>query len=303
MKRILFICGYKQRRGGHITVRDYFLHSIAHTGLDPYVYFMPGSDLWNDVWAPVSQERFVRRLRATKFDILFVGGNHWKHLPPELDDIKVVTTVLGVRHATQERLRRHLGRPAYRIANSSAIVDAIAPIAAGPVELIHEAVDFGMFPSGRAKVPGSVLIFGQKNPALADALAERLARDGVAVTSFNVSKPQSEFAALMATSEVFVGLPVKEEGGYRPPLEAMACGAAVVCSDAVGTRDYLKPGVTCLQPAHGDLRGHLSAVRRLLADHELRGALTRNGQAMAGEYTFLHQRELYHNFVDRHLLN
>ena len=77
MKRVLFLRNHKVRRGGHITVRDYFEHSRMHPDLDPYVDFTPDSDAENDVWAGVSRDRFVTDLRVEDYDIVFVGNRLW----------------------------------------------------------------------------------------------------------------------------------------------------------------------------------------------------------------------------------
>ena len=90
--------------------------------------------------------------------------------------------------------RRYLSRPAYRVANSRPVFDAVAPLVNGPLEVIHEGMDFDLFPSMIDKRPGSVLIYGQKNPRLADRLSAKLLREGVDVTSFNAGIPHAEFA-------------------------------------------------------------------------------------------------------------
>lgn len=301
MQRILFVQRYIARHGGHITARDYFLHSMAHPELDPYVYFTPDSNTSNDVWAGIPRARFVTDLRLEDYDLLFVGGSDWKYLPRRLRPLKVINVVLHVKHATVRGRRRFLQRPAYRIANAQEVLDAISPIAVGPVEIIHEAIDFDLFRNDLPKAPGSVLIYGEKNPSLADALSGALRKDGVDVTSFNRSKPHAEFARMMSIAEIFVALPNPTEGGYRLPLEAMASGCAVVCSDAVGTREYVN-AETCLMPDYGDFDGYLASIRRLLDDDELRHALVARGGEMAQRFSFERQRELYHNFVDRHVL-
>lgn len=302
MKRVLFLQSYQQRRGGHITARDYFVHSMRHPELDPYVYFAPGSDLSNDVWRSVPRGRLVTEVRPADYETFFVTGRSWRLLPPDLGGAKVINPILHVRHASNPAYRRLLRRLAYRIANAPAVHEAIRPYAVGPVEVIHEAIDSDLFCSDAAKVPGSVLIYGQKNPTLARALTAALRRDGVQVTSFDTSVPQDEFAAMMARAEIYVALPNRTEGGYRPPLEAMACGCALVCSDAVGTRDYLLPEVTCLRPAYDDFDGHLAAVRRLLADDGLRSRLRTAGFETARQFSLGRQRELYYAFLERYVL-
>ena len=306
MKRILFVRRFRKRAGGHITVRDFFLHAMAHPDLDPYLYVTPGSDafedVWfKDVWAQVPPDRVVREFRPLDYDLLLVGGRNWRMLPDDMGDTQVINLILHIRHATNQTYSMFLGRPAFRIADAQEVADAIAPMANGPVEVIHEAIDFDLFPSGVPKVPGSVLIFGQKNPNLGDWLARELRAEDVDVTSFNVSIPHAEFAQLMARSEIFVGLPNKTEGFYRPPVEAMSCGTAVVCSDAIGSRIHLIDGETCLQPDYDDPYGYLAAIRQLLSDDALRQRLQTNGLAMAQRFSLSRQRQLFHNYVDRHI--
>jgi GT2 family glycosyltransferase/glycosyltransferase involved in cell wall biosynthesis len=75
------------------------------------------------------------------------------------------------------------------------------------------------------------------------------------------------------------------EGFALPPLEAMATGAAVVCTDAHGNRDFCLDGVNCLMPASNP--GAVSAaLARLLADPELRARLGAAGVRTAQEYSW-----------------
>ena len=62
------------------------------------------------------------------------------------------------------------------------------------------------------------------------------------------------------------------EGFALPPLEAMATGAAVVCTDAHGNRDFCVDGVNCLMPAP-TTRAVSAALARVLADPQLRERL------------------------------
>ena len=56
----------------------------------------------------------------------------------------------------------------------------------------------------------------------------------------------------------------------------MATGAAVVCTDAHGNRDFCEDGVNCLmtEPSPGAVR---AALASLPADSELRERMGRNG--------------------------
>jgi glycosyltransferase involved in cell wall biosynthesis len=75
------------------------------------------------------------------------------------------------------------------------------------------------------------------------------------------------------------------EGFALPPLEAMATGAAVVCTDAHGNRDFCLDGVNCLMP-ESNPDAVSTALRRLLADPELRARLGKAGIETAQEYAW-----------------
>ena len=75
------------------------------------------------------------------------------------------------------------------------------------------------------------------------------------------------------------------EGFALPPLEAMATGGAVVCTDAHGNRDFCVDGENCLMP-EPNTAAVGAALRRLLADPELRARLGRAGIETAREYTW-----------------
>ena len=73
------------------------------------------------------------------------------------------------------------------------------------------------------------------------------------------------------------------EGFSLPPLEAMATGAAVVCTDAHGNRDYCVDGVNCLMP-EAEPRAIAAAIRRLLDDQGLRERLGAAAMQTAAAY-------------------
>src|SRR6202043_1356752 len=91
-----------------------------------------------------------------------------------------------------------------------------------------------------------------------------------------VESPDDEqVGELFSQATVFVQTST-HEGFALPPLEAMATGAAVVCTDAHGNRDFCVDGVNCLMPEANP--GAVSAaLERLLADPELRERLGQTG--------------------------
>jgi GT2 family glycosyltransferase/glycosyltransferase involved in cell wall biosynthesis len=75
------------------------------------------------------------------------------------------------------------------------------------------------------------------------------------------------------------------EGFALPPLEAMATGGAVVCTDAHGNRDFCIDGKNCLMPEPNPAAVS-AALARLLGDAELRERLGRAGVETAKDYAW-----------------
>jgi GT2 family glycosyltransferase len=77
----------------------------------------------------------------------------------------------------------------------------------------------------------------------------------------------------------------RHEGFCLPPLEAMATGAAVVCTDANGNRDFCEHGHNCLMPDR-DPKSVRDALQRVLHDDALRDELTTHGHITAAAYAW-----------------
>ena len=102
---------------------------------------------------------------------------------------------------------------------------------------------------------------------------------------------------LFSEATVFVQTSI-HEGFALPPLEAMATGAAVVCTDAHGNRDFCVDNVNCLMPdpEPGAVR---AALARLLADPELRASLGRAGIQTAADYAWEQRIDVLEAFFGR----
>jgi glycosyltransferase involved in cell wall biosynthesis len=74
------------------------------------------------------------------------------------------------------------------------------------------------------------------------------------------------------------------EGFGLPPLEAMACGTAVVAYDIAPLREVLGDAAILVKPAHSDVLA--AAIRGLFADEAHRHELIVHGLAQAGRYTW-----------------
>ncbi len=121
-----------------------------------------------------------------------------------------------------------------------------------------------------------------------------LAREGMRY----VEQPSDEQVnELFCEATVFVQTSL-HEGFALPPLEAMATGAAVVCTDAHGNRDFCIDGVNCLMPAPNPTAVR-DALARLLADRELRAELGRAGIETARGYAWERRIDALEAFLQR----
>jgi GT2 family glycosyltransferase len=87
------------------------------------------------------------------------------------------------------------------------------------------------------------------------------------------------------------------EGFALPPLESMATGGAVVCTDAHGNRDFCGDGENCLMP-EATVAAVSAALRRLLEDGDLRSALGEAGLETVGEYAWMRRIDALERFLE-----
>jgi GT2 family glycosyltransferase len=86
------------------------------------------------------------------------------------------------------------------------------------------------------------------------------------------------------------------EGFCLPPLEAMATGGAVVCTDAHGNRDFCVDGENCLMP-EPNRESVTDALARVLADRALRERLGRAGEETARHYAWERRIDALEGFM------
>jgi len=85
---------------------------------------------------------------------------------------------------------------------------------------------------------------------------------------------EEAMASFYNRCDVFV-FASRSEGFGLPPLEAMACGCAVVTTDCGGVHDYAQPGVNALLVPVADAGALAAAIRDLVERPDLREALAR----------------------------
>ena len=121
----------------------------------------------------------------------------------------------------------------------------------------------------RPRVPGLRLVgFGLKPP-----------RQPAGWDEFHVNPPQAGLSALYSGCDIYL-CPSWDEGLGMPPMEAMACGAALVTYDNGGCRDYARDGETALVAKRRDLEELAAKLEQLAADPALRARIAAAGAAL-----------------------
>jgi len=118
------------------------------------------------------------------------------------------------------------------------------------------------------RVPSVRLVgFGVKPP-----------RTPAAYDEFHANPPQGKLATIYSGCEIYL-CPSWDEGLGMPPMEAMACGAALVTYDNGGCRDYARDGETALVAARRDVADLAIKLERLAVDSALRARIAKTGSA------------------------
>jgi glycosyltransferase involved in cell wall biosynthesis len=91
--------------------------------------------------------------------------------------------------------------------------------------------------------------------------------------------------ALYRSATIFVTCS-HEEGFGLTPLEAMACGTAVACTDSGGILDYAEHGVNCLMVPPRECELMADAMEGLIVSPGLRKALVQEGKRTAARFAW-----------------
>jgi len=97
----------------------------------------------------------------------------------------------------------------------------------------------------------------------------------------------NDMARFYAQADIFVSTSYFEAFSM-PPLEAMACGTAVVTTDNGGNRDYTKNGENCLLVPPSDTQQLTLVLAHLLTQRTVRNQLALTGLHFAQSWTWRH---------------
>jgi len=201
--------------------------------------------------------------------------------------------------ATSALWRRSLARGAFVVMGSHATereVLAAAPSLAGRTSVVYPGVPPGFGPGeAAARAQPYVLHLGSDDPRDNTGVAvAAAARAGVHLVVVGTGTPREgaefvgrvsdeELAALYRGATAFFDPTLYEGFGYGV-LEAMACGAPVVASDATSIPEVVRDaGLLC---APTDVEAFATALRRVHDEPELALELRERGFARAAEFTW-----------------
>ncbi len=97
--------------------------------------------------------------------------------------------------------------------------------------------------------------------------------------------PMSQMKDIYSSCDIFLKMSYME-GFFGPPMEAMACGCAVVVGKVTGYDEYIVDGTNALVVEQGDISGAKRAVGRLMQDESLRQQLIDGGYKTAKEWNW-----------------
>lgn len=95
--------------------------------------------------------------------------------------------------------------------------------------------------------------------------------------------PDDDLSALFSACDAFV-FPSLYEGFGLPPLEAMACGAPVICSNTSSLPEVVGDAALLVNPR--DVGEIASAIERVLTDRHLRDGLHAKGFVQAAKFSW-----------------
>ena len=95
--------------------------------------------------------------------------------------------------------------------------------------------------------------------------------------------PEEDLAPLYSATSCFV-FPSLYEGFGLPPLEAMACGAPVVCSERTSLPEVVGSAGILINPEDPDALG--AAIQRVLSSRDLRDDLRARALARARQFSW-----------------
>ena len=117
------------------------------------------------------------------------------------------------------------------------------------------------------------------------------------VDKFFESVPFAEMHRVYSSCDIFLKMS-RVEGFFGPPLEAMACGCAVVVGKVTGYDEYIVDEQNALVVEQGDVSAARLAVKKLIEDSNLRSLLVSNGFSTSKDWSWAQSARCMQQVVD-----
>lgn len=158
-----------------------------------------------------------------------------------------------------------------------------------PVSLVTNGINLDLFKEiPKQRKANRVLFWGRKNRIDGLRAIEMLPSEIRLLAEFVEASnglTQATIARLYQESDIFIALGYPE-GFALPPLEAMACGCAVVGFTGGGGNVHMVDGETALVAEDGNVKQLANVLERVLIDHEFREKIRTASLKKSKEFTF-----------------
>ena len=310
--RIVYVTEDTGVGGGH---RDIFEHlnRLQARGHEVFLYSLGGQPEWFPLEVPVRSFRTYEDLATALAPIEAIKVATWWGTAPFVWRASVTrgipvyfvqdieTSYYAGSQQMQSRVLSSYRQEFRYMTISSTNRDGLAELGI-VAELVPPGIDLDVFrPLGRRGRDDVLLALGRSNP---------LKNLPLTIESWQRLDPRPELwmfgiepglgpkhgaryveapsdagvNALLNEATVFVQTS-QHEGFCLPPLEAMAAGTPVVCTDAHGNRDFCRDGENCLMP-DASVDSVSAAIAQVLEDDALRLRLIENGARTAQDYAW-----------------
>lgn len=239
---------------------DWFSHRLQPLALDQALRESTPDDI---VVCPEVIPRAADAF-AGRRSILFVQG--WSLVDANALADSRFERLLTVSRFCREYLRKHTTLPCHCVTNG---------------------IDLNRFaPAPQRRMPRRVLYLARKRPELAQVVRDRVQANighDVQFVGLENRLTEAEMIQNYQATDVFLTLSYPEGFGL-PPLEAMACGCAVVGFSGGGGAEHMIDGVSAAVADDGDAEGAADKLERLLNDADYREMIRKGGMDTAHRF-------------------
>lgn len=117
-----------------------------------------------------------------------------------------------------------------------------------------------------------------------------------------VPKSDMDIAGVYRKSDIFISTSWQEGFGL-PPLEAMACGCAVICSDAGGINEYAENNVNCMIYEPKSEIELKNCIIKMITDSNMRSALVNNAIKKSEKFSWENSAKQLVTIIDHNIGN